>query len=90
MLMVLDVDVGRRHERVDPRPRAVLDGLPRPVDVRRVGPGQAGDDRSLDLAGDALHGLEVTGRGDREAGLDDVDAQARERLGDLQLLCGVE
>ena len=47
-------------------------------------------DRALDLAGDRLHGLEVAGRGDREAGLDDVDAQARELLGDLELLGRVE
>ena len=37
-----------------------------------------------------LDGLEVAGRGDREAGLDDVDAQARELVGDLELLAGVE
>ena len=39
-----------------------------------------------DLAGDRLHRLEVAGRGDREAGLDHVDAQARELMGDLELL----
>jgi hypothetical protein len=48
------------------------------------------DDRSMDLARDGLDGLEVAGRGDREARLDDVDAQARELVGDLELLGRVE
>ena len=43
-----------------------------------------------DLAGDRLHGLEVARRGDREAGLDDVDAQARELVRDLELLGRVQ
>ena len=60
------------------------------LDVRRVGASEAGDDRALDLAGDRLDGLEVAGRGDREAGLDDVDAEARELVGDLELLARVE
>ena len=38
----------------------------------------------------ALHGLEVARRGDREAGLDDVDAEARELVGDLELLGRVQ
>ena len=42
------------------------------------------------LAGDRLDRLEVAGRGDREAGLDHVDAEPRELLGDLDLLLGVE
>ena len=46
-------------------------------------------DRALDLARDRLDGLEVARRGDREAGLDHVDAEPRELLGDLDLLLGV-
>ena len=38
----------------------------------------------------ACDGLEVAGRGDREAGLDDVDAEARELVGDLELLGRVQ
>ena len=38
----------------------------------------------------ALDRLEVAGRGDREAGLDHVDAEARQLLGDLDLLAGVQ
>ena len=33
---------------------------------------------------DLAHRLEIAGRGDRKAGLDDVDAQVDQRLGDLQ------
>ena len=44
----------------------------------------------LDLPGDRLDGLEVAGRGDREPGLDDVDAEARELMGDLELLGRVQ
>ena len=36
--------------------------------------------------GDALDGLEVAGRGGREAGLDDVDVEPRELARDLDLL----
>ena len=64
--------------------------LPGAVDVAGVGAGEAGDDGALDLAGDRLDGLEVARRGDREAGLDDVDAQPRELVGDLELLGRVE
>ena len=41
---------------------------------------------AADRAGDLAHRLEIARRGDREAGLDHVDAQIHERLGDLQLL----
>ena len=68
----------------------VLDRPPGGVDVGLVGAGQAADHRALDLAGDRLDRLEVAGRGDREAGLDHVDAQPRELLGDLDLLGGVQ
>ena len=40
--------------------------------------------------GDRLHRLEVALAGDREAGLDDVDPEARQLLGDLELLALVE
>ena len=68
----------------------VLDRVPGGVDVGHVGPGQAGDHRTLDRAGDLLDRLEVARRGDREAGLDHVDAQPRELLRDLQLLLRVQ
>src|SRR5918997_1942563 len=51
---------------------------------------EPGDHGAVDLAGDRLHGLEVAGAGDGEARLDDVDAEARKLMRDLQLLGGVE
>ena len=88
--LVADVDVGGGDERVDAWTRGVADRVVGGVDVGHVGPGQPGDHRALDRPGDRLHGLEVARRGDRKAGLDHIDAQARELLGDLQLLLGVE
>ena len=44
----------------------------------------------FDLPRDRLHGLEVAGRGDREAGLDHVHAEPRELVGDLELLLLVQ
>ena len=88
--LVLDVDVGGRDEGVDTRPGGIADRPPGGVDVGLVGAGEAADHRALDLAGDLLDRLEVAGRGDREAGLDHVDAEAGELLGDLHLLGGVQ
>ena len=68
----------------------VADRPPGGVDVGLVGAGEAADHRALDRARDLLHGLEVAGRGDREAGLDHVDPQPRQLLGDLHLLGGVQ
>ena len=57
--LVLDVDVGGRDERVDPRALGVLDRPPGGVDIRLVGPREATDHRALDRARDRLNGLEV-------------------------------
>ena len=43
-------------------------------------------DRVLGALGDLVDGLEIAVRGDREAGLDDVDAHGVEQLGDFDLL----
>ena len=88
--LVLDVDVRRRDERVDPRSLGVAYGSVGGIDVPDMNAREPGDDGSLDLAGDRLDGLEVAGRGDREAGLDHVHAEARELLRDLELLAGVQ
>ena len=64
--------------------------LPRAVDVLESGPGERGDDRAVHRLGDRLDGLEVAVARDREPGLDDVDPEARELLGDLELLAHVE
>ena len=82
----LAVDGAGGQEDVDARLCGVLEGLPGAVDVAVVAAGQAADGRAGDLGGDRADRLEVAGRGDREAGLDDVDAQVDQGLGDLQLL----
>ena len=65
-------------------------GFPRAVDVLEAGARQPGDDRAAHRLGDRLDRLEVAVGRDREAGLDHVDAEARELLGDLELLGDVE
>ena len=88
--LVLDVDVRRRDEGVDPRSRRVAYRPVGGVDVPDMSAREPGDHGALDLARDRLHGLEVARRGDREAGLDDVHAQPRELVGDLELLGRVQ
>ena len=88
--LVDDVDVRRRDERVDARVRGVAYSSRGGLHIGCLSSSEAGDDRALDLAGDRLHRLEVAGRRDREAGLDDVDAEAGELVGDLELLAGVQ
>jgi hypothetical protein len=88
--LVLDMDVRRGDERVHARALRVAHRFGRPLDVSRMGTRQACDHRALDLAGDRPYGLEITGGGDRETSLDDIDAEPRELLGDLQLLGGVQ
>ena len=44
------------------------------------------DHRVLGALGDLVDGGEIALRGDRKAGLDDVDAHVVEQLGDLELL----
>ena len=70
--------------------RRVLDRVPDRVDVLGNGSRQRGDHRPLNLGGDATAGLEVAGAADGEAGLDDVDAETGELMGDLDLLVHVE
>ena len=84
--LVLDVDVARRDEGVDARALGVAHRVPGCVDVLEAGAGEAADHRAVNLARDRLHRLEVARRGDREARLDDVDAELRELLRDLELL----
>ena len=47
---------------------------------------KAADHRVLGALGDLVDGGEVAFRGDRKAGLDDVDAHGVEQLGDFDLL----
>ncbi len=59
-------------------------GAARDVGLDRAG--EAGDDGVLGARRDGRDRLEVALRGDRETGLDDVDAHGVEHLGDLQLV----
>ena len=55
------------------------------VDVLGGGARQAGDGGVFHPAGDFRHGFEIALRGDGEAGLDDIDAQGVQNVGDFQL-----
>ena len=63
-----------------------LDRFGGAVDVLMAGARKAADDGILGALGDLVDGGEIAVRGDREAGLDDVDAHGVEQLGDLELL----
>jgi len=63
-----------------------LDRLGGPLDVVSVGAGETGYGSALDALGDQLDRFEVTGRGRRKAGFDDVDAQLDQGVGHLELL----
>jgi len=86
----LQVDVAGSDEGVDARPLGFFESLGGGGNVLGVGAGQAGDDRAADFGGDFAYGGEVSLRGGGEPGLDDVDAELGEGLGDLQFFRGVE
>ena len=60
------------------------------VDVFFHGAGEGADGGPGDGFGDFDDGIEVAGAGDGEAGFDDIDAEAFQLLGDLNLLNRVE
>ena len=88
--LLLHVDRGRRDEDVDARTLGVPHRFPRPVDVLEAGARQARDRRPPHTLGDGLDGVEVALARDREARFDDVGAEARQLLGDLELLAHVQ
>ena len=75
---------GRDHG-VDAAASAELHRFGAAVDVLGMRARQAGDDGILGAAGDLADRLEIAFRGDRETGLDDIDAHVVEHLGDLDL-----
>ena len=85
--LVLQMDVARGDEHMEMRPVGDLDRLDRPLRVA-VAAASEGRDRDVlrRLLGDAADRLEVAGRGGRKAGLDDIDLEARQLAGDLELL----
>src|SRR5260370_291795 len=56
------------------------------ANVRLVGSGQTANRAAPDRAGDRLNGLEVAIRGRRKSGLDHVDLQSLELLGNAHFL----
>src|SRR4029077_20978910 len=82
----LALHVGRGDERVDAPVLGALQRLGRALDVAGRRTGERRDHRTADAVGDLADGLELALRRDREAGLEDVDLQPRELLGDLDLL----
>src|ERR671914_273760 len=82
--LVLDVDVGRRDERVDPRSLGIAHRLGGALDVGGMSAREPGDHGTADLARYRADRLEVARRRDREAGLDHVDAESRELVRDLE------
>ena len=88
LLLELVFHVHRRggQEGMDALALGRLDRLGAAVDVLEGGARQPADHRVLGAGRDLLDGGEIAFRGDREAGLDDVDAHVVEQLGDLELL----
>ena len=88
LLLQLVLHVHRRggQEGMDAPALGRLDRLGAAVDVLEGGARQPADHRILRALGDLVHGGEVALRGDREAGLDDVDAHVVEQFGNLELL----
>ncbi len=87
--LVLQMNVGSGKKHVDARPGRSLQRLPGPLDVRRAGPRQAGNDGPPNGRGNGLHRGKVAFRGDGEAGLDDVHAQPVELVRQAQLFLHV-
>ena len=71
---------------MDARLLGRLDRFAGAVDVLEAGAGEPADHGVLGALGDLVDGGKVAVRGDRETGLDDVDAHLIEQLGDFELL----
>ncbi len=82
----LAVDGRGCQEDVDAWPLGVFERLPGAVDVGVGTARQAGDHWAFDLARHCAYSLKVAWRGDRKAGLDDIDTQILQRVRDFQLL----
>src|SRR5579862_1408275 len=74
---------------MDARPFRVLHRVARGFDVFLQAARQPRDDGAVEFFGDGFDGVEIAGRGDGEAGFDDVHLQPRERAGDLQFFFAV-
>ena len=86
---VLHMQGTGRNESVDALAGGWLQGFRGSVDVLAVGPGKAAHGSLGRSLGDFVDGLEITPRGDREPGFDDVDAHALQDFGDAQFFVQV-
>ena len=84
--LVLEVDVAGGDEDVEMGPLGDANRLDGALRIAVLTACQRRDGDAPNFAGDPLHGLEVAGRGGREAGLDDVDLEADELACDFELL----
>jgi hypothetical protein len=83
---VRQVDVARGDERVDARPLRRLDRLAGAGHVLLVGARERRYRDPWDFLRKCTDAFEVTRRGDRKARLDDVDAESRKLVADLDLV----
>ena len=88
--LVLHVEVAGGDEDVEAGALSILEGLPRRVDIGLLRAVERRDRAAAHVLGHEPDALDLAGRGDREPGLDDVDAEALELAGDLQLLLRVQ
>src|SRR5215831_10598063 len=70
---------------VNARTGRMLEGFPRAFDIRAAGPGESCDDGAADHFRNRLDGLKIVVGCDRETGFDDVDAEAIELMGKVEL-----
>jgi len=88
--LVLHVHVRRGDERMDATARGIANAFPGLVDIVADAARQPADDRALRLPRDALHCLQVPGRGGREPRLDHVNAEMSQLPRNLQFLLRVQ
>ena len=72
------------------RPFGRLDGFRDGVDIALDAARQGGNDGTAHLLGNGSDGREVAGRRGRKPGLDHVHSQARQLVGDFELLGAVQ
>ena len=87
--LVLNVHIGGADAGVDARVAGGPQGLGGHANVVFYGPRQAAHGGLAGLGGNGLHGGKIAGAGNRETGLDDVDAEQLELLGNEKLLVAV-
>ena len=80
-----EVNVRRADKGVNPRPGRALERRAGSVNVFGHGAGQPADYRPCNFLPNAAHGLKVLVGGHRKAGLDNIDAQPRQLVGDFEL-----